>query len=699
MLRTLILLLAISNFCAAQEMGLPVVPNQDVQFYRPVFGENAAELNRTMEVGFRLDDKVNTAIKQFKEGYERSINPYDPMEIDVYVLLTSPSGKITRQNAFYYEDFRIPRRVDKFLAVTNDLHNWRLRFAPDEVGEWKAILKVNSAVKRMEKRFEFTVKPSNSKGRLTTTQKGTDADRYLTFKQSGETFFTVGENISSGGFLTFLPSQMQSQLDGIERLAEMGANFTRFEMSAQGPLPDYLSISDYSEKQDEMYAFDRVMQLAEDKEMYAILFRHHVEVKGADWDLPNWKNNPYRKHFKLEKPSDYFTNEELRRHQKNSLRYQMARWGYSPFFAFYGYSEVDNWILPMVEDEGLTRRKAAEIFGEWFLDQKEYMISINPDMLYVNSYAGVPDYEIDNPKGLLEASDIIAVHFYGEGKGINFDQRARTANNLYRKFKRPILLEEMGVAPDRLTLYCCSGIEFKSAIWSSTFMGHMGSGLEWWWNRGVHDFNHLEEMRHLHKHVANIDYAGGEFYPQMNSDEEMKRRTWESYCLVGDSGKTVVGWVKNSTVYWRNLAASMDCYKQLVENGVLDFNCVSDDKLHVFHNNKGDYTEERFVDEYTQGGPLVLGSNDNLDENPELVVNDLPWGFWRKNRQWYKVDFYSTDPNVVYAPQEEYRQIVKTNIFGKLKFHTPKMDENVPDYAFKIVWLGQGKEAPILESR
>ena len=364
-------------------------------------------------------------------------------------------------------------------------------------------------------------------------------------------------------------------------------------------MPDWNDLKDYTEKQSQMHAFDQLMAYAEEKEFYAIIFRHHVEVNGADWDLPNWKNNPYRKEFNLQKPSDYFTDIALRQDQRNSLRYQFARWGYSPYFAFYGYSEVDNWIQPMVDEEGLSEAEAAAIFSTWFQEQQEYMRELNPDMLYVNSYAGVPNHERNNPNGLLAASDILALHAYGETKGVNYDYRARESEIYYQEFKRPVLIEEMGVSPDKLTLYCCTSAEFHNAIWCTTFMGGMGTGMEWWWNRGIHDFDFIRELELVMRHTKGIDFAAGAFKPQRYSDGTEKERTIESYCLIGDSKNTAIGWVKNSTVYWRNLTERYDCMKQLVETGTLDYECVSEDGYHKFHEQTSDYSVEKYRDEYT----------------------------------------------------------------------------------------------------
>ena len=114
-------------------------------------------------------------------------------------------------------------------------------------------------------------------------------------------------------------------------------------------------IDNYSSKLDEMYAFDKIVELCENNNVYFIVFRHHVELMnsrtnpgGSDWSGVSWFDNPYRKALDLQFKKDYFTDSVAKVWQKNSLRYVFSRWGYSPNFTFYGYSEVDNWYKDLL---------------------------------------------------------------------------------------------------------------------------------------------------------------------------------------------------------------------------------------------------------------------------------------------------------------------------------------------------------------
>lgn len=682
-----------------QEMGLPFIIEEQVNWFKPLGMGSKAIQNRSMEVGVLVPSELDRKVDLFLSKADGGLNPFDPAQVNVWVEFKTPKGLKKRQNAFFYQDQRRDYQNDQFVPVSSS-YRWRIRYSPAEVGRYEAtvFIEFDESVERVDFQFESVESPN--KGRLTTKFSGTNADRYLYFKQSGNPFYAIGENISSAGFFTMKPSQMQFQLNALNQLATARGNFTRLEMSAQGPLPEWGNLSDYSSKADEMYAFDQVIDYLEKRELYAIVFRHHVEVNGDDWDVPNWENNPNRKALGLKSVYDYFMDTNSIQAQKNSIRYQFARWGYSPYFAFYGFSEVDNWIQPLV-DEGFSEVEASEIFEKWYLKLAKYIKEeLNPEMMMVNSYASIPKYESKRRgANLLEESDIIALHKYGAHKGLNFDDRANKMSELYDRYQKPVLLEEMGVDPDKLSIYCCTGVEFHNAFYASAFMGGLGTGMEWWWNRGVHDFGYIRDIECIHYLMQKVDLAQGNYAPQKYTDAKERKRTIESYSLVGDSSRTAIGWVKNATVYWRNLTNQYECLDHLVEQGCLDFVCEYKEGKDIFKNDTNrSYQSEIYTDAFTEQGAIKIGTNEDLTANPEIEIVDLkPSRFGKKNRQWYQVDFYLPDPMFPFQPITKARQFVHTNFFGKLKFHILMLSPYNRDYLYHVTYLGEGENNPKLK--
>jgi hypothetical protein len=386
---------------------------------------------------------------------------------------------------------------------------WRVRFAPNQAGTWRMEVEIIQGTKtyQLVKGLQIECVSSNHKGYLTISATGTDQDRWMYYSETKEPFFAISNNISSGGGCTYLPSQVNRQVKGLKELIEVGGNFTRFEMGGQAALPDWPVYDNYSGKMDEMMGFDRLLEECENNGVYFTLFRHHVEVMDLnDWDPCKWSTNPYRIAFDLKSVEEYFSNEEVLRWQRNNLRYMFARWGYSPNMAFYSYSEVDRWYSKMMSDDEpgsdfkdggtKTEEEAASVLLKWIADQQAYIDSaLNKNTLFVHSYATPFSLENKGNGGFFELSDVVAVHNYGETKDINYKKRYDQIEKYWDSYHKPIMLEEMG--PGKIAMYCCTGIEYHNSIWSTAMMGDFGTGMDWWWDGGVHDFGYHLDLRPL----------------------------------------------------------------------------------------------------------------------------------------------------------------------------------------------------------
>ena len=62
-----------------------------------------------------------------------AVNPYDPKEIEIKVRFTAPSGRNVDVGAFWYQGYDPETRQPKGEP------GWKVRFTPDEAGEWSAV--------------------------------------------------------------------------------------------------------------------------------------------------------------------------------------------------------------------------------------------------------------------------------------------------------------------------------------------------------------------------------------------------------------------------------------------------------------------------------------------------------------------------------------------------------------------------------
>ena len=674
-----------------------------VEFEKINFNKTSKK-HQKYEVGFRLDARTQQSVSNFVFQIDHhKVNPFDPKQISLEAVFTSPTGKKVKRLGFYYQPFKADRNFDKWKTVTTTFP-WRIRFAPDEIGEWKceAYYLLNATEKSVPITFSFDCTPSSNKGYLvlnSTDDKSTD--RYLSYSETKEPFFSISNNISSGGFLSYKPSQNSRHLQGVENLIEAGGNFTRFDMQPQAALPDWQVIDNYASKLDEMFAFDKVVELCENNNVYFIVFRHHVELMnsltnpgGSDWSGVSWYDNPYRKKLNLESKKDYFSDSIALEWQKNSLRYVFSRWGYSPNFSFYGYSEVDNWYKDvLIEEQKLdskfSEKSALSLFTKWFESQKEYIIdSLNHNMLFSNSYSVVPKLEKKKQfNGMFANSDIVSLHDYETIKDVNYKNRYNALTKNSKLFQKPVLLEEMGISDNKLKIYCCTGIEYHNSIWSTAMMGGIGTGMDWWWDRGVQDFGYHFDLKPLSEFFKEVPLNKLALTPQKWSDAKTDKRTIESYALVSKNKDTILGWVHNATYYWRNLVDEMPCLQDLLAKGKLTSKCIVGEGHDLNEEGLGDYNLPRFEDDFTFSGGVQPIISDRIVDNQTFKVKHLKKSFgFSKN--WYEVTFYEVNAKKL-VEAKQFTQTVSSNFNGSIKIHVPNLNQVNPDYGYKVRWIGK----------
>ena len=668
---------------------------------------SVGKYNKT-EFGFRLSESSQKKINAFiLKNDTTGINPFDPDHVNFEATFVSPTNVQTKRFGFYYSPYLENKSLDKWDGDTTS-YPWRVRFAPDEIGDWKVnvVVHLRGNKSPVMTDLTFTCIPSTHKGVLKNSEMGTDADRYLYYSETGETFVAVSNNISSGGFYTYKPSQNNRQMKGVQELIDAGGNFTRFDMQPQAALPDWPVYNNYNGKQDEMYGFDRMVEQCEKNGVYFIVFRHHVELMdsyynpgGSDWSGVSWFDNPYRIGLALSRKTEYLSDKEAIEWQMKSLRYVFSRWGYSPSFSFYGYSEVNNWYSGIIKDEKKENPKykdvdAHELFTNWFINQKGYIEKeLSNKVLFSNSFSNVPDVEISSTyNGMFANSDVISLHNYETVKDVNFRNRFGKVDKYWGLYNKPIIFEEMGISDNKLRIYCCTGIEYHNSIWSTAMMGSFGTGMEWWWDRGVHDFNYHTQLQLINTFFEGEDLRKMNYTPQKWSDSKSSaKRTIENFSLVSENQERVLGWVHNATFYWRNLATEYPCIKELVDKSQLSHPCIVGDGYDINTEGPGDYAGEKYKDEYTENGGAKEIKNDKITDNPTFKISGLKKSKGSQ-KQWYKIEFYTANGTKLVV-EATATQIVSSDAFGSITPNIPNLDKVNPDYSYKVVYLGKSKKA------
>lgn len=676
----MVLFFSLSFFITAQKSVFIQKENFQLIWRLPKNIDKEVEKFQKLELAIRLNRSVEDKIKVFLENNKDGLNPYNPDDINVAYEFTSPLKE--KRTAFAFYNIPYVRNGNSWSKV-NSLFNWVLRFSPDQIGEWNYTLNISIKGELIDTHQDkFVCIESESKGRLIIKKGG----RYLQLSNSDDPFFVIGHNIAHSAYYKVSPKKADLHKKWLTELAESGGNFYRLELGAQNALPDWNDYKNYSSKMEEMFEMDQLIEYSENLGLYFILFRHHTEIEnGSDWDVAYWHNNPYKIGFELKGREEYFKNKEIIKWQKNTLRYIFSRWGYSSSFAFYEYQEVDNWYEELQHETNFSDKEAITFFKNWYVDQKEYIQDyLGAKQLFMSTYASTPKFEFNKKNnGMFANSDVVGFHRYGQNKEDNYINKYEQAIDLYKEWNKPVLVEEMGVTASAgtnfLALYKCSGVEFHNSIWATSFMGTAGTGMNWWWDRGVHDFKRYEDYKVLSNFFKDEKMNLESYEPQKwHNKISIKRTLIENYALKNESATKVLGWVHNATHYWRNI--NNPCLEELKIKGHFTTPYKLKDGVYL---GKEDKTKTNFnsrTDAYSKDGVQNVA-------HQKIEIKGLKGSSFFGVKEWYEIQFNSTTSGLVVD-----EQIIKTNIWGKIKPTYPEKDE--PDFSYKINYLGKSRKEP-----
>ncbi len=471
--------------------------NIDAAWFAPVENVGVVGKYEKLELGFNVE-QYEDEIDNFKAGMGNTINPFDPEEIDCYMIFTRPDGTTKRVNAFYYDQYK-PADDANWIEDPTDFP-WRVRFAPDQVGVWSSKFYVKrNGIQIETKSIHFNCQGSDKKGYIQTN------GRYLQYADSGEDFFAIGHNMYSASLGTSTPKKYGYYKDAFHELADVGGTFARIELGVQNALPYYRRQKDLNDvlpqhdnyfiKMDEMWAYDEVIDICHVREIYFTMFRHHVEIQLDDnYNYISWGDNPYNTAYNLQDRIKFFKNPDVLRWQNNCLRYIFARWGYTPSFAFYGHSEINGWaenttthceelnevieggiestgypelqfyqdilysIDPLEHDCDNAEEINTKAVFYWFQCKKHFIENVlgKHRMMFTNSYADSPEQIEFEKRNVMffTTDDMISFHNYSgmDRKDAQYKSRFEGYDAALNKnwanvsgHNKPVIMEETGL--------------------------------------------------------------------------------------------------------------------------------------------------------------------------------------------------------------------------------------------------------------
>jgi hypothetical protein len=411
-------------------------------------------------------------------------NRFDPAQFDLSVRFRAPSGASVLVPAFSYQDFD-PNSLRQVGAPA-----WRVRFTPNEPGDWQAQAELASPQLRSEP-IGLTIAPDPAARGF--VRLNPQNPRYYAF-DNGDFYFPIGPNL---GWST-QPGQgvLNDYERWLDRLSQNGGNVGRVWMASWsfGIEWNDTGLGDYAGRMQQAWLLDQVFKLAEQRGVYLMLtLLNHGAF--SDSVNPEWDSNPYNaaNGGPLKAPRDFARNKEAKAIFKQRLRYIAARWAYSPnLFAWEWWNEV-NWTP--IDDTALK---------SWIAEMDAQLQQYDPyDHLVSSSFAGVMasstwkmpelsftqqhDYSGEDPAKLLPVTYKVMA-----GYGL----------------EKPVLLAEQGL--DSVGASGQAGLEvvhFHNGIWAAPFSGYAGSAMYWWWDSYIDPRNLWGEYKGLADFLKDEDLA------------------------------------------------------------------------------------------------------------------------------------------------------------------------------------------------
>lgn len=483
-------------------------------------------------------------------------NPFNPDEVDLHAIFTSPRGKATRVNGFFFQPFTRRLENGRERLEPAGEPGWRIRFTPDVEGTWRyrVFAKDRSGTASLPE-ATFQVSASTNRGFIRRSQRNPLAFAY----ENEQPFFAVGENMCWGGGRGAFDYD-----DWLPALAGAGGNWIRIWMSSWNCALEwsrdnrgdwragqYHGVGVYS--LGNAWKLDAILDLAE---------RHHVAVmlcfgtygefnKGGYFNEGQWKANPYNatNGGPCAKAADFWTNEQARKLYRQRLRYLAARYGCRTSIHSWEFWNEAQAPAPWVAEMARFVKGTGEFAGQ----------PADPyDHLLTTTY-GKPEV------WRIPEIDLTQTHSYGTGNIADHAPVAHKDARDHAAFGKPHLLSEFGIdwrSPDTKYDAEGKGINLHNALWASALSGHAGGAMIWWWDNYIHPRKLYPHFTPLRQFTDTVPWTAGEWKPLVadpvrlpaadaGAQPAAPAAAVNLYGLVHD--RTAILWAQNAAHHWKHV--------------------------------------------------------------------------------------------------------------------------------------------------
>ncbi len=470
-------------------------------------------------------------------------NPFNPDDVDVYAMFTSPARKTVRINGFLYRPYTRSVSGGQEKLTASGPAVWKVRFTPDTVGPWQyqVFARDRNGTAQLAPAL-FRVTPSSDPGFI-----GRSATNPAVFAyKEGQPFFAVGENLSWGGNRGTYDYDMW-----LTSLGQARANWIRVWMSSwncaiewthnpQDPNDYYAGLGVYNLAN--AWKLDYILDQAQRQGVSVMLClgTYGELTQGGYFNEGQWPSNPYNvaNGGPCAQPSDFWTDPTARKLYRQRLRYLAARYGWhTNLHAWEFWNEAyapADWVAEMgqfLKGTGAFRGQPADPYRH----------------LVTTTYGNAEVWQVPEV-------DFTQSHIYGTGDAPDFAPVAHddAANNA--PFAKPHLLAEFGIdwrKGDEQYDTTGQGTNLHNALWASALSGNGGGAMIWWWDGYVHPKNLYGEFTALRRFSDAVPWTLGRWLPLQAQVRQAPDGSVNLYGLRWN--RTAILWAQNAQHNWMNV--------------------------------------------------------------------------------------------------------------------------------------------------
>jgi hypothetical protein len=404
------------------------------------------------------------------------VDPYDPGEMDLKAVFTSPRGRTLEMPGFLYSG-----TVSGVEPVRDAL--WKIRFTPTEPGEWNyRVIARNRGQSVQSENLSFRAEAGQDDGFIRVDPQ---YPQYFSF-DSGRFYYPIGQNVA------WLPFQDYDRY--FARMASHGENWARIWMTNWSfgiewkPMGQFQGLGAYN-----LERAQKLDELFDKADFYGLYLQLVFDFHGAYSSKvnPEWSNNPYNvvNGGFLASPEEFFTNTKAKDIYKKRLRYIIARWGANPHvMAWEFFNEVS-----------FTDHFNERNVNAWHQEMASYVKALDPyQHLTTTSYGG----EALGDAYQLPVIDFAQYHIYAQ----NFVKQLPRINTKLSQYKKPYFIGEFGSdAANGGDDQDKSGIFLHAGLWSQFMQPAGGNAMPWWWDSHIEANNLYYQFAALARFAEGVD--------------------------------------------------------------------------------------------------------------------------------------------------------------------------------------------------